>query len=313
MLTIRTVKCCTPGACPELLSNVIDSQSLARSIICGSDDTAPSVQRYLFAVDVFFPDPELYPKVPYSCLISAGYHYEAPKRPMWLAFPSRAKRKPPTASPSVNIPTAGALPDILRTSLLALKESTDAFPPLKSTVGGVIALLEIAERAKHSKSDARAIALRTKEIFDVIAAAVGPAPTIPRPMRKSIERFTALLVEIRGSMEKISLSGGVSRVVHLNRNERALQEIQSKLDDAYRDFVAASALRLEVQQARIAAQQAHLTVQQTQLAMQQTQLATQQSKTHIDVGKVSAATNTLASDLSRVLFYSRFTVFLAGP
>ncbi|KAJ7087484.1 hypothetical protein C8R44DRAFT_893191 [Mycena epipterygia] len=302
-----------PGACPEFLSNVIDSQSLARSIICGSDDTAPSVQRYLFAVDVFFPDPELYHKAPYSCLISAGYHYEAPKRPMGFAFPSRAKRKPPTASPSVNIPTAGALPDVLRTSLLALKESTDAFPPLKSTVGGVIALLEIAERAKHSKSDARAIALRTKEIFDVIAAAVGPAPAIPQPMRKSIERFNALLVEIRGHMKEIALTGGVSRVVHLNRNERTLQDIKAKLDDAYRDFLAASALRLEVQQANLAVQQAHLAAQQRQLTAQQALLATQQSQTHIDVGKVSAMTKSLASEFSRGLGYSRFTVFLAGP
>ncbi|KAJ7087468.1 hypothetical protein C8R44DRAFT_820159 [Mycena epipterygia] len=292
---------------------------------------------------------------------------------MRLPFPSRVKRKPSPASTRPTLSKASALPDVLWTAITALKESADAFPPLKSTVGGVIALLEIAERAKHSKSDAHAIALRTKEIFDVIKAAVGPAPAIPWPMRESIDHFTALLVEIRESIKEIALTGGVSRVMHLNRNERTLQDIKAKLEDAYRDFSTASALRIEAQQAhlemqhtRIAAQQAAsalrlelqqahlerqqariaiqqaqltmqqtqlatqqaqthvdigkvsaatntLTVQQTQLTVQQTQLTTQQTQTHVDIGKISAATNIISSDLSWVFVYFRFTVFLAGP
>ncbi|KAJ7087462.1 hypothetical protein C8R44DRAFT_30787 [Mycena epipterygia] len=215
---------------------------------------------------------------------------------MRFAFPSRVKRKP---SPTTYPPIANAFPDVLWTSLLALKESADTFPPLKSTVAGVVALLDIAQRAKHSKSEARAIALRTNEILDVIADAVPDATAIPQPMLQSIERFTVLLDEIQCRMEIIALTGGVSRIMHLNRNERVLQDIKTKLDDAYRDFLAASALRLEVQQ--------------TQLTVQQTQLATQNAQIHIDVGKVAAVTNTLAHDLSRVLFYSRFTVFLVGP
>ncbi|KAJ7087482.1 hypothetical protein C8R44DRAFT_752206 [Mycena epipterygia] len=186
---------------------------------------------------------------------------------------SRAKLKSTPASTKSNTPTAGALPDVLWTSILALKESADAFPPQKSTVGGVIALLELAERARHSKSNARAIALRTKEILDVIADAVPDASVIPSAMLESIERFTVLLDEIRCRMEKIALTGGVSRVVHLNRNEHVLQDIKAQLDDAYRDFLAASALRLEVAQAHI--------------GVQQTQLATQQAQTHLDLGKIS--------------------------
>ncbi|KAJ7087496.1 hypothetical protein C8R44DRAFT_991350 [Mycena epipterygia] len=252
---------------------------------------------------------------------------------MRLPFPSQAKRKrkPWLTSPTANSLTACALPDVLWTAILTLKASADACPPLNSTVGGVIALLEIAERVKHSKSDARAIALRTKEILDVIADAVPDAFTIPPPMLESIKRFTLcfklfsplraaetddcprLLDEIRRRMETIALTGGLSRVMHLNRNERMLQDIKAQLDDAYRDLLAASALRIEMQQAHLMVQQAHLRVQQTQLTLQQTQLATQQAQTHTDIGKVSAATNTLACGLSRVSFYSRFTVFLADP
>lgn len=67
---------------------------------------------------------------------------------MWFPFPSRAKRKPQLTTKlkpvSSGLPPS-ALPDILWTSVLALKESADAFPPLKSAVGGVVALCDIAE------------------------------------------------------------------------------------------------------------------------------------------------------------------------
>jgi hypothetical protein len=38
-------------------------------------------------------------------------------------------------------------------------------------------------------------------------------------------------------MENMCLTGTVSRLVHLNRNECLLQDFKTKLDDAYRDFL----------------------------------------------------------------------------
>jgi hypothetical protein len=67
---------------------------------------------------------------------------------MVFPFPSRAKRKPPFlgGKPKLLPPRAShTLPDVLWTSMLALRDSADAFPPLKSAVGGVIALCDIAE------------------------------------------------------------------------------------------------------------------------------------------------------------------------
>jgi hypothetical protein len=67
---------------------------------------------------------------------------------MRIPFTSRG-RKPPSStakiksSPSHN--TLSAVPDVVSTALLALKESADAFPPLKSAVGGVLTLREIAQ------------------------------------------------------------------------------------------------------------------------------------------------------------------------
>ncbi|KAJ7801013.1 hypothetical protein B0H14DRAFT_2897342 [Mycena olivaceomarginata] len=209
---------------------------------------------------------------------------------MRIPFPSGVRLKPtppaPPAKPkSLLSRRVHALPDVLWTSILALKESADAFPPLKSAVGGVIVLCDIAERTRHCKSGARDIALRTKEILDVIADAVPDPSMIPPSMLK-----------ICSTMEQISLTGSVSRFVYLNRNERMLKDIRSRL--------AASALRLEVQQMRLEVQQTHITLQQSRLAMNQAQ-------THADVKKVVSATDVLVPDVARVLTYSKFVVLFS--
>ncbi|KAJ7277563.1 hypothetical protein C8J57DRAFT_1504395 [Mycena rebaudengoi] len=92
----------------------------------------------------------------------------------------RAKLKPPNRT--------SALPDVLWTSLHALKESADAFPPLKSVVGGVVVIWNIAERAKHSKTDARAT-LRSGRRRSSISSSRTAQIYLP-PMLQSIERFT---------------------------------------------------------------------------------------------------------------------------
>ncbi|KAJ7733436.1 hypothetical protein B0H14DRAFT_2996447 [Mycena olivaceomarginata] len=203
---------------------------------------------------------------------------------MRIPFPSGMRLKPtpppPPAKPK-SLPSrrVHALPDVIWTSILALKESADAFPPLKSAVGGVIALCDIAERTRHCKSDARDIALR-------------------------IRCFTILLDEVCCQMEAISMTRSVSRFLYLNRNEHVLKDIRSRLDEAYRDFLAASALRLEVQQTRLGVQQTHITLQQSRLAMNQ-------SQTHVDVKKVLSATDALVPDVARVLIYSKIVVLFS--
>ncbi|KAJ7198304.1 hypothetical protein GGX14DRAFT_470137, partial [Mycena pura] len=206
---------------------------------------------------------------------------------MRLPFPLRGRK--PQARPTVKFKPRATLrlPDLLSTSFVALKESADAFPPLKGAVGGVLALWDIAQRAESNKSEACNIAIRAEEILDIIAQAVPDASAIPAPMLQSIERFTALLHDIRPSMEKIAGARGFSRIRHLNRNERTLQRFKSQLDYAYRDLLAASALRVEVQQAEMAAQQ-------IQLAAQQEQLVCQQRQIHNAVTKVATFTDTFA-------------------
>ncbi|KAJ7916000.1 hypothetical protein B0H13DRAFT_1871610 [Mycena leptocephala] len=167
-----------------------------------------------------------------------------------------------------------ALPDILSTSLLALKESADAFPPLKSAVGGVLAVWDIAQRAEHSKSDACENALRTEKILNVIADAVPDGLAIS-PLLHSVGCFTvnSEFTTYLSTTEAIAFSRGLDRFVHLGRNEHVPQTIQTQLDDAYRDLLADSVLRGEVQQMQSAYQQAQFVPQQTQVQIDLKKLA----------------------------------------
>ncbi|KAJ7931997.1 hypothetical protein B0H13DRAFT_2308148 [Mycena leptocephala] len=108
--------------------------------------------------------------------------------------------------------------DVLRTSLLALKESADAFPPLKSAVSGVIAVWDIAEHAKNSKADALDIAHRTQAILDVVADAVPDATMIASPMLQNFIAASALRLEVK--YECID-----SRLVALDANVGKLTEV----------------------------------------------------------------------------------------
>ncbi|KAJ7018279.1 hypothetical protein C8F04DRAFT_1328405 [Mycena alexandri] len=181
------------------------------------------------------------------------------------------------------------LPDIISTSLVALKESADVFPPLKSAVGGVLAVWDVAQRAKHSKADAHTIALGTQTILDIVANALPDPSAIPPAMLLSIERFTLLLCEICASMEVLTRTTHIYRVVHLNRNEGLLQGIKDRLNEACRDFLAALTLRVEAQQATLAVVHAD-----------------QHLQTHIAVQKMA---DIMVHGCSKILFYSNLSFF----
>ncbi|KAH9961047.1 hypothetical protein BC827DRAFT_1376429 [Russula dissimulans] len=53
--------------------------------------------------------------------------------------------------------------DTMRTSLELLSQTSDVFPPLKSAVGGVLALWDLVERVKDVEDEARALLQRANE------------------------------------------------------------------------------------------------------------------------------------------------------
>ncbi|KAK7050281.1 hypothetical protein R3P38DRAFT_2862676 [Favolaschia claudopus] len=157
-------------------------------------------------------------------------------------------------SPLLSRRPSASLLDPTLLSLHVLAESADAFPPLKSVVGGVRAICDIAQRARNFKSDAMEVALRCKDILDAIADAVPDGSVTSVSMLQSIERFTLLLHNIHSEMEEIARTNITSRLLRVARYERTMKQIHARLDNAYRDFAAAAALRIEAQQAQLTTQ-----------------------------------------------------------
>ncbi|KAF8063617.1 hypothetical protein FPV67DRAFT_254813 [Lyophyllum atratum] len=141
--------------------------------------------------------------------------------------------------------TSATSADIARTCLVALNESADAFPPLRSVTGGVLAVWNAAERAKTAQKKARAIANRCYEILGILADSTADPSNISSEMGASIHTFTILLEDICREMEPLQKRSRRFFVLHLNRHADELDGFGQRLDAAHQSFMLAAALRTE--------------------------------------------------------------------
>ncbi|KAJ7907767.1 hypothetical protein B0H13DRAFT_1879313 [Mycena leptocephala] len=138
--------------------------------------------------------------------------------------------------------------DAILTSLNVLRESADALPPLKSAVGGVVAVWDLAERLAASDEDAQKLAWRAITILDTIYNAVGeadPQAISPRIL-KSILDFERLLNDLRNAMDRIAKRGRIRRLLNLRRIESQLASFNSRLDLVAEAFAIGALTHVEL-------------------------------------------------------------------
>ncbi|KAG6905940.1 hypothetical protein DXG01_016772 [Tephrocybe rancida] len=95
--------------------------------------------------------------------------------------------------------TSSSISDVTRTFLPALLQSADAFPPLKSACGSVLAILNTAEnavltvvntqRVRDSRTNAQALALCCYDILNVVADSVPDPSALSFEMKASLAKF----------------------------------------------------------------------------------------------------------------------------
>ncbi|KIM87723.1 hypothetical protein PILCRDRAFT_258860 [Piloderma croceum F 1598] len=117
----------------------------------------------------------------------------------------RRRLKPPEVttprkSPSRRSATASAV----TLSLNALKESVDAFPPLKSAVGGVLHILELSRKVKTNKEECQKLSSRVQEMLDQIAVAVPDVTCLSPELHARIDKFTRILAEIEETLAEFN-------------------------------------------------------------------------------------------------------------
>ncbi|KAJ7452578.1 hypothetical protein FB451DRAFT_1409264 [Mycena latifolia] len=135
-----------------------------------------------------------------------------------------------------SFPAATLTLDAVRTTLEVMESAADACPPLKSTVGAVVALCKI--RLAASNTDAGTLAWRAITILDTIYNSMdAKSPdAIPLHLVHHIVQFEHLLTEIRTAMESIQSQGRLRRLLHLRRNESQLATFTERLNSAAQVF-----------------------------------------------------------------------------
>ncbi|KAJ7782590.1 hypothetical protein B0H14DRAFT_2959725 [Mycena olivaceomarginata] len=139
---------------------------------------------------------------------------------------------------------SAACSDIALTSLTALLESADAFPPLKSAVGGVLALWNTVERVKTSKEKAKALSRRAYKVLEALTDAVPDPSNISPSMLMSIQCFDSVLIEACNAMAPLTKR---RRLLSLNRDEATLELFNRRLDESFQTFTIAGLTRVETQ------------------------------------------------------------------
>ncbi|KAJ7900535.1 hypothetical protein B0H13DRAFT_2275335 [Mycena leptocephala] len=186
----------------------------------------------------------------------------------------------PVADSSSAPPLLAVPSEAIRTALALLKESTDVFPPLKSAVGGVLAVWDLADRISASDENAQLLAWRLVGILDTIYNAVtAEASAISPGMLQDILKFEELLREISTAMAAQLKPGRFRRVLRLRKDESRLARFTSRLDAASEAFKIRSSTRVE------------LTMQKMQADFSST--ASVIEHTNVAVEKIQALTSVL--------------------
>ncbi|KAF7986794.1 hypothetical protein HWV62_20414 [Athelia sp. TMB] len=145
--------------------------------------------------------------------------------------------------------------------LAALKESADAFPPLKSAVAGVLCIVELADAAKANKKESRQLALRAKNILDAIADAVQDPHCLDPDLQCRIHRFTSLLDELITHMRDCSTQTLPCRLLHHRSDKESIDSFSRRLDEEFLFFTLMSQIKLERMGSHIVKGQADLSLQ----------------------------------------------------
>jgi hypothetical protein len=131
-------------------------------------------------------------------------------------------------------------------TLTALKESADAFPPLKGAVAGVLHIVDLSQKVKSNKDDCQKLASRVQEILDKIALAVPDATYISPDLLARIDEFTKTLADIECFMERLCRVKVILRLLRHKEHEGSIISFNRRLDGALKSFMLISTLKIEM-------------------------------------------------------------------
>ncbi|KAF8491421.1 hypothetical protein JB92DRAFT_2835613 [Gautieria morchelliformis] len=136
------------------------------------------------------------------------------------------------------------------TTLRALRDSADAFPPLKSATGGVLHLMELCDTVKANREECLALARRAEEILYRINDVVPDPTKIPPSLLDRISDFARSMEPIQEYMEALNgdrrFKNRLKRYIRHREDQDKISGLNQNLDRAFHAFQMTSLITLQM-------------------------------------------------------------------
>ncbi|VDB84204.1 unnamed protein product [Peniophora sp. CBMAI 1063] len=124
-----------------------------------------------------------------------------------------------------------------------LKESSDAFPPLKSAVGGLLALIAVYERTKSNDSDLQNILHRIDRLLGILGDRLRGDRHVVHGFAD--ESFAKMLIMYLAKLEEMTRRGSLVRVAHSIQIGNELRDVCTAIERAIQELQLRIGLSLE--------------------------------------------------------------------
>jgi hypothetical protein len=125
---------------------------------------------------------------------------------------------------------------IAETTLRALRDSADVFPPLKSTAATVLTLLEMSQKVNSNKKDCKRLATRTADVFHDIWRQTKDYSELPTEVRQSIDQVEQIFGGIIDLVKDLEDQNFLTRYAHQDDNKGRIESSTKLLDEAIELF-----------------------------------------------------------------------------
>jgi len=130
-------------------------------------------------------------------------------------------------------------------ALRLLRDSADAFPPLKSVASGLMHLVDLSKELKGNREESMRLLERSKRLTSVLTS----IPDIARAsdeLRLEIVLLSSVLDEIVLEMKELGESKSFSRFIYLDKHRDRVRVLRERLDEAVWSFETGCIVRTEV-------------------------------------------------------------------
>ncbi|KAJ7326294.1 hypothetical protein DFH08DRAFT_336425 [Mycena albidolilacea] len=126
---------------------------------------------------------------------------------------------------------------VTRLTLNAIQASTDAFPPLKSSVSVVLVIMELSQKAKLNKKGCEHIAERSAQLVqDIWRQTKDFGVVLPEEVERSVTKIENLFKEIESFFGGIETENAWERFIRQDLHKSQVAEYGRLLDEAMMHF-----------------------------------------------------------------------------